>query len=390
MIKRMNVFVTGCTGFLGGELLVALSKQEKVGKIYCLIRALSDEHALLRIKHVFELHGDNFDEKRIIPVVGNLGEKGLAEQLAANNELKDVNVVIHSGANTSFSKIYDNLVEQVNIGGTEELLKWSATLANLNTFLYVGTASICGKEVKNRLILEEESPNTKVHHVVKYTYTKMMGELMLPKYLPKEKILVVRPSIVMGDSRQWIPRSYVILWAFATVNLLRLIPVNSTSSLDIVPVDFASEAIVSLLFAKRNHSVYHISSGKQSISSPYLINQAVAQSFPDMIPFRYMEKSMLKQMKLWAKNKLPEGSELYSYPEYLDYWKKAFGDIGRMRILLAALEPYLEFAELGQIFDSSKLLKDTGINNPEPAHAYISRSAKYLKNIDVFAGAIDP
>src|SRR5581483_3380246 len=131
----MNVFVTGCTGFLGGELLVALSEQEKVGKIYCLIRALSDEHALLRIKHVFELHGDNFDEKRIIPVVGNLGEKGLAEQLAANNELKDVNVVIHSGANTSFSKIYDNLVEQVNIGGTEELLKWSATLANLNTFL---------------------------------------------------------------------------------------------------------------------------------------------------------------------------------------------------------------------------------------------------------------
>ncbi len=386
----MNVFITGCTGFLGGELLVALSKQEKIGKIYCLIRALSDEHALLRIKHVFELHGDHFDEKRIIPVMGNLGEKDLSQTLLANKMLTDTNVVIHSGANTSFSKIYDNLVEQVNIGGTEEILKWSATLPNLNTFLYVGTASICGKEVKNRIIREEESPNPKVHHVVKYTYTKMMGEMMLPRYLPEEKILVVRPSIIMGDSRNWIPRSYVILWAFATVNLLRLIPVNSHSNLDVIPVDYASDAIVALLFAKRNHSVYHITSGKQSVSSPELINQAIAKSFPDRIPFKYIEKGMIKQMKLWAKGKLPEGSELYAYPEYLDYWRKKFDDIGRMRILLAALEPYLDFAELSQIFDSSKLLADTNIGPSEPAHSYISRSAKYLKNIDVFAGAIDP
>lgn len=386
----MNVFITGCTGFLGGELLVALSKQEKVGKIYCLIRALSDEHALLRIKHVFELHGDYFDEKKVIPVMGNLGEQGLSHALGANAMLNDTNVIIHSGANTSFSKIYDNLVEQVNIGGTEEILKWASTLPNLNTFLYVGTASICGKELKDRVIFEEESPNPKVHHVVKYTYTKMTGEMMLSKYLPKEKILVVRPSIIMGDSRDWIPRSYVILWAFATLNHLRLVPIKPDSYLDVVSVDYASDAIIALLFAKRNHPVYHISSGKKSVSSPGLINQAIAKSFPGLIPFKYVDKNMLKQMKLWAKNKLPEGSELYNYPNYLEYWKETFGDAGRMRILLAALEPYLEFAGLGQIFDSSKLLEDTGINPPEPAHNYISRSAKYLKNIDVFAGAVDP
>jgi thioester reductase-like protein len=386
----MNIFVTGCTGFLGGELLVALSKQEKVDKIYCLIRALSDEHAILRIKHVFELHGDHFDEKRIIPIVGNLGEQGLSQMLASNKMLSDTNVIIHSGANTSFSKIYDNMVEQINIGGTEELLKWSATLAKLETFVYVGTASICGKDVKNRLIFEEESPNPKVHHVVKYTYTKMVGEMMLSQYLPKEKILVVRPSIIMGDSRDWIPRSYVILWAFATVNLLRLIPVNGNSNLDVIPVDYASDAIIALLFAKRNHSVYNISSGKESVTSPYLITKSIEQFFPGPIPFKYVEKNLMKQVKLWAKDKLPEGSELYAYPAYLEYWKKAFVDVNRMRILLAALQPYLEFAELGQIFDTSKLLADTHMGHPEPAHSYISRSAKYLKNIDVFAGAIDP
>ena len=118
--------------------------------------------------------------------------------------------------------------------------------------------------------------------------------------------------------------------------------------------------------------------------------KAIEPSFPGLLPFKFIEKPMINQMKLWAKGKLPEGSALYQYPNYLDYWKSIFDDVNQMRILLAALEPYLEFAELGQIFDNSKLLADIGFEPPEPAHIYLARSAKYLKNIDVFAGAVDP
>lgn len=386
----MNIFLTGSTGFLGGELLVELAKQKPVNKIYCLVRALSEEHAILRLKHVFELHGDTFDAERIIPVLGNLGEHDLGNALIANKIISDTDIIIHSAANTSFSKIYDKIVEQVNITGVSELIKWSLTLKNLQTFVYIGTATICGKEASHRLVKEEESPNTKVHHVVRYTYTKMMGEIMLNKALPKEKILIVRPSIIMGDSRDWIPRSYVILWAIETVNLLRLIPVNGQSALDVIPIDFASKAITSLVLGKRNHSVYHISAGTASVTNSERICSAVANSFPDLPPFRFIDKGMMNEIKLWAKGKLPEGSKLYEYGNYLDYWKSRFTDTNEMRILLAALDPYLEFAELGQIFDNSKVLQDTGMKAPEPAHSYLARAAKYLKNIDVFAGAIDP
>src|SRR6185312_1114421 len=173
----MNVFITGSTGFLGGELLVDLAKRKDVNKIYCLVRALSEEHAVLRLKHVFELHGDEYDPKRIIPVLGNLGEHDFSRVLILNKAIADTNIIVHSAANTSFSKIYDKIVEQVNITGINELIKWSLTLKNLDTFLYIGTATICGKEIKNRVVKEEESPNTKAHHLVRYTYTKMMGEL---------------------------------------------------------------------------------------------------------------------------------------------------------------------------------------------------------------------
>lgn len=386
----MNIFLTGGTGFLGGELLVDLSKRKEVNKIYCLVRALSEEHAVLRLKHVFELHGDVFDPKKIIPVLGNLGEHDFSKVLLSNPMLNDTNVIIHSAANTSFSKIFDKIVEQVNITGISELIKWSLTLKNLDTFVYIGTATICGKDIKNRVIKEEESPNPKAHHLVKYTYTKMMGEILLTKHLPKEKVLIVRPSIIMGDSRNWIPRSYVILWAIETVNKLRLVPVNGQSAMDVIPVDYASNAIVSLLFVKRNYSTYHISSGQASSTNSYQITKAVENSFPGLPTFKFIDKSLMKEIKLWAKKKLPEGSELYNYSIYLDYWKSIFTDTNEMRILLAALEPYLDFAELGQIFDNSRLLQDTGIGAAEPAHSYISRSAGYLKNIDVFAGAIDP
>ncbi|HXP53266.1 MAG TPA: SDR family oxidoreductase, partial [Bacteroidia bacterium] len=300
----MKIFLTGSTGFLGGELLVDLAKRSEVETIYCLVRALSEEHAILRLKHVFELHGDIFDPKKIIPVLGNLGEHDFSKSLIANKVISDTNVIVHSAANTSFSKVYDKVVEQVNISGINELIKWSLTLNKLDTFVYIGTATICGKDIRNRVVKEEESPNPKAHHVVKYTYTKMMGEIMLTKSLPKEKILIVRPSIIMGDSRDWIPRSYVILWAIETVNMLRLIPVNGRAALDVIPIDFASKAITSLMFTKRNHSVYHISSGANSATSSERITSAIAKSFPDLPPFKFIDKEFMKEIKLWAKKKL--------------------------------------------------------------------------------------
>ncbi len=386
----MNIFITGTTGFLGGELLIELSRHPKVDKIYCLVRGLSDEHALLRLKQVFELHGDFFNEKKIIPVLGNLSENTLSEKLTSNVLLNDTDVVIHAAANTSFSKVFDKIVEEVNITGLEHLIRWANKLPQLNTFLYVGTASISGKENKNRVIREEESPNNKVHHVVKYTYTKMMGEIMLTNEIAPEKLLIVRPSIIMGDSRDWVPRSYVILWAFATVNLLRLIPAEGKSNLDIISVDYAAKAIIALLFSnRRRHRVYHISSGSKSATNVEKIAAVIAQFFPGLPPVKFVNFALLKQMNLWAKKSLPKGSELYHYDKYLEYWKETFGDISRMRILLAALAPYLEFAQMGQLFDNVKLIEDTGIDLPVPAHIYIKSSGNYIKNIDVFGGAAE-
>ena len=221
----------------------------------------------------------------------------------------------------------------------------------------------------------------------------MMGELLLREYLPAEKTLVVRPSIIMGDSRPWAPRSNVILWALATLNQMRLFPVNALSNIDIIPIDYAAHSIIELLFnTQRKYNVYHISSGTASVTTPEKATNAIKDFFPDKPDFKFVPKCFLADMKKWSKETtlINETNELYKYKNYLDYWTSNFGDNTKLRILLYALEPYINFIELSQIFDNTRLLEDTQVGASIPAHIYLKNSADHLASINIFDGAIDP
>jgi len=385
----MIVFITGATGFLGGELVVRLSKDKRIKTIYCLIRANDEKDALFRLEKIFGLHNDYLDREKIIPVLGDLYDEQLTENLNNKKELREINFIIHSAANTSFSRIFDDMIVKANIDGLNRILLWAKQLENLSTFLYIGTATICGKDIQNRVIYENESPDINASHLVKYTYTKMQGELLLNTHLPEEKILIARPSIIMGDSRMLTPRSPVILWALATVNSLRLCTINADSAVDIISVDYAADAIVKLLFAQRKHRVYHISAGKNSASTPNQVFEAIGSQFSSLPKFKFVHKSLLEQMKKWAKGSLNLNEELYKYSSYLDYWEEIFQDKKNLRIILAGLEPYIEFIALGQVFDNSRLLEDVDIEPSKPVHEYIINSIGYIKKIKILEGAID-
>jgi thioester reductase-like protein len=282
------------------------------------------------------------------------------------------------------------MVEDINIKGLEKVLEWSKSLKALDTFVYVGTATICGKEIKNRVVHEDESPNLKAKHLVKYTYTKMMGEIQIKKYLPEDKILIVRPSIILGDSRPITPRSYVIMWTLACVNFLRLIPANPDSALDMVPVDYVSDAITKLMFSKRKYNVYHISSGEKGVTTPAKLTKTIADSFPDLPKFQFVPNEMINDMKMWARKRLSPESPLNKYPEYLEYWKSIMEE-SDLRVLMGGLDPYIGFMELGQTFDNSRILEeDFGIEQSRPAHEYIKNSIHLLENIDIFEAALEP
>ena len=62
-----------------------------------------------------------------------------------------------------------------------------------------------------------------------------------------------------------------------------------------------------------------------------------------------------------------------------------------MRILLAGLEPYLEFMELGQAFDNGRLLEDApAVKQSIPAEIFIKSCMPFIGKINLLEGALDP
>jgi hypothetical protein len=100
---------------------------------------------------------------------------------------------------------------------------------------------------------------------------------------------------------------------------------------------------------------------------------------------------LLSEMKKWSKNTtlINEQNQLFKYRNYLDYWINNFDDTSKLRILFYALEPYIDFIELGQLFDNTRLLEDTNMGQSIPAHDYLKINGENIKAINIFEGAID-
>lgn len=382
----MNIFLTGVTGFLGGELLVFLSKDVRVEKIYCLVRAADNNEATKRLEKVFAFHDDYFDRSMVVPVVGDLSGERLIDQL---KEVGDVDTVIHSAADTSFAPSHKENIQRVNIVGATNVAKWAAGLPNLKTFAYIGTSWICGCDEPDRIVHEDESPNLKYNQLVYYARSKTVGELSIRSIIPADKLLIMRPSTIVGDSRDWTPRSFVISWAVAAFDLLRLVAMNPKAYMDAIPIDYAAKAISELLFNEnRQFNTYHIASGKESATNMELLLNTIGSN-GGKPPFRFVDNKFIKPMKMFAKGELADISELNDFSEYLAYWGKMFNGNGALHKLLWAVNLYYQFVNMGLIFDNARLLADTTVGPSEPAHSYMERNKEQLWKIDVL-GDIDP
>jgi len=384
-----NVFLTGATGFLGGELAVALSKTECADKVVCLIRAGCDAEARERLARVFSLHGDTYNPDRILAIAGDLADNQLERKLARHPVLEDINLVIHAGANTSFLKQKYPVLEETNVRGTHRIANWASQLSSLEAFAHIGTATIAGagENVMGRTLLEDE-PDFSARHLVGYTQSKLLAEVTALATIPRNKLTVIRPSILLGDTRRVVPRSFDIAWILIAIKQLRMFFGNPDAACDIIPVDYAASAIVRLMTGRRRHTTYHVSAGPSATTSRKTLATIVDEE-PGKPPLVFCSKSDLRLIKSWLRRNGDPDSSLAKYSDQISYIRCSIGK-KRARILLSGLEAYWPFIDLSQRFDNSRLLADTGMGLPEPAHEYLKRTGVYLQDIDPVEAAFNP
>lgn len=184
----MGYFVTGATGFVGGRLVQELLANRK-GTIYCLVRDGSQEKLDAKIK------AWGTTKRRVVPIVGDLGTKGLGlskEDLARLS--KDVEHVFHLAA------IYDITASEesqrvANIDGTRHVVQ---VVNKIKPKLFHHTSSIAaGGQYDgwfDEKMLDEATGLDNPYFATKHHSERIARD--------ESKVTwrVYRPGIVVGDS----------------------------------------------------------------------------------------------------------------------------------------------------------------------------------------------
>jgi thioester reductase-like protein len=263
------IFLTGATGYIGGYVAARLLEQP-VERLNLLVRARDREDAAARIWRAWQLHMDfpAFRERleRVEFFVGDLTAPRLGLEEAAHIRLAETtDSVIHVAA--SLNRKSEKSCLNVNLRGTLAVIQLAArakALHGLRRFSHVSTVAVAGAR-SDATVEEDAAIDWERSDYDPYARTKKFSEHMLRELLPDVPRTIFRPSIVLGDSRRPETTQFDMVRAFVFLAGLPVLPFRPDDRLDIVPVDYVADAIVTLHRKERpEHDIYHLSAGTDS------------------------------------------------------------------------------------------------------------------------------
>jgi nucleoside-diphosphate-sugar epimerase len=286
--RASRFFLTGGTGFLGSHIAVALLKRGF--RVLALARPDDRGSAGDRIRELLDWFGLAASERRRLTVIeGDITRPGLGIDPGSHRGLlQESDEIIHCASDTSFSERRRAEVEAVNVGGLANVLAF-ARRSRAGFFHHLSTAFVAGRT--SGPCPEEPLPAREFHNV--YEETKWRGEAEVRAACAADGLglTIYRPSIVYGDSRtgrsllfnavyypvrtalflrdvyekdirerggERAEKMGVRIAPDGTAHLPLRIEAGPGGGLNLVPVDFFTEAFLALLEGAPEGGVFHI------------------------------------------------------------------------------------------------------------------------------------
>jgi nucleoside-diphosphate-sugar epimerase len=244
------------------------------------------------------------------------------------------------------------------VEGTRRVLDFASGARQLRSLAYVGTAYVAGERAdlvhENELVVGQSYRNT-------YEQTKAEAETLVQSRLGSLPGVILRPSIIVGDSRTGVTSSFKMMyWPLKIYarRLWRTVPGYPDAVLDIVPVDFVATAVAQLLFddAALGRTV-HLCAGPRGSATIQQVAQRAAEYFQVPEP-RYIDpKFFFAALRPLL---------------FLSLW-------GRKRRVLRDGRAYRDYFSMRMQFDTSnadRLLQAAGVC-PPPVLDYLDRLFQY-------------
>jgi nucleoside-diphosphate-sugar epimerase len=285
------LLLTGATGFLGSFLLNELL--DRGYRIAVLCRPNGEESSEKRIAGILDWFGSpEVSETHLLVFEGYLEKQNFGMKSEDYLKLKNsVSDIIHSASETSFSEKMRSELEKVNIYGLRNVLDFAKS-SNVQVFHYISTAYTAGITSG---ICPEKLHFTKEFYNA-YEETKNIAEHICSEYCSLNGIglNIYRPSIVYGHSETGRTRKFnAFYYPVKALSYIKDIMTKDidkrggkraeamsvvrkpdgkiympirfftkrSGKIDLIPVDFFTEAFCTLMEKGEKNRIYHIAGG---------------------------------------------------------------------------------------------------------------------------------
>jgi len=291
--KQGAILLTGVTGLLGREMLPRLLDRHHGRSIYLLIRGRDDADVQCRFQSLVDslcTRWPGLDRTRLLPLRGDLTlprlgiDPKVAEELAGR-----VTRIVHSAASVRLNRSLSD-ARRTNLGGAQEILRLAESCPRLELLAWISTAFVAGD--RQGLILERELECGQ-SFLNAYEQSKFEAERLARSAGAHLPIAIFRPSVIVGDSRDGYTCNFAsIYWPLRLVaeGVLRRVPGDPRTPLDLVPVDYVADAVAELIGHRdAMGSCYHLVAGRSGvITAEELLTRAISRFHPGGQPLRFV------------------------------------------------------------------------------------------------------
>ena len=243
------LLMTGFPGFLGSALLPRILARWEGATAICLVQAAHRDEATARLAEIEAAHPHIAD--RVQLVEGDITASGLG---LSGSLADDVEEVWHLAAVYDLS-VPEDIAKRVNIGGTDNVLRFCRERSNFRRLQYVSTCYVSGRyngEFTEEM-LEEGQEFQNHYEETKYEAERLVRVAMADG-LPAT---VYRPGIVVGDSRTGETQKYdgpyfVAAYMKRLPGVTFLPNVDETVMASLVPRDYVIAAMDALSVLDRS------------------------------------------------------------------------------------------------------------------------------------------